>query len=202
MIDPTTLENFWKWFVRHEAELLDFESDRERIFDNLAAQMQKVHPNLCFEFGPMHAQREFVISAGGIENGFPAVVALAKAAPELSRWRVTAFRPRRIPLPVVEFQDELVDPQEVEFSLLDNCRIAGVILFIPGFREDVVAFKQIGYLLLDEALGEYDVETKVGLIKMLPPEAGRTETRHPLNRLPEYFDQLIARLESRSGKTQ
>jgi hypothetical protein len=40
-------------------------------------------------------------------------------------------------------------------------------LFIPGFREDDVALQQIGYLLLDGALGEYDVETRLGLIKML-----------------------------------
>ena len=43
-------------------------------------------------------------------------------------------------------------------------------------QEDDVDLKQIGYLLLDEALGEYDVETRLGLIKMLSPE---TSTNGP-----------------------
>jgi hypothetical protein len=57
--------------------------------------------------------------------------------------------------------------------------MAGVYLFIPGFREDDVALKQIGYLFLDAALGEYDVETRLGLIKMLSPETQTDGDRYP-----------------------
>ena len=56
------------------------------------------------------------------------------------------------------------------------------------------ALKQIGYLLLDEALGEYDVESRLGLIKMLSPEARTEETRYPLFDLPARFDRLISLL--------
>jgi hypothetical protein len=58
--------------------------------------------------------------------------------------------------------------------------------------------KQLGYLLLDEALGGYDVETRLGLIKMLPPENPTNGERHPLAALPEHFDRLIWRLERQS----
>jgi len=193
---------FWLWFVQHEPELLNFESDQERIFDKLAAQLGKVDPNLCFEFGPRGARREFVISAGGIKSSFPAVVALAKAAPSLDRWRVTAFRPRRATINTVEFREKRIGPEDVQFSLLDNGKMAGIILFIPGYRVDDLDYKQIGYLLLDEALGEYDVETRVGLIKMMAPDAGETQHRYPLVELPVLFDGLVARLEGRSGLVQ
>ncbi len=76
--------------------------------------------------------------------------------------------------------------------------MAGIYLFIPGFREDDVAFKQIGYLLLDATLGEYDVEVRLGLIKMLSPEMRTVADRHPLAELPTLFDQLVSRLEGRS----
>jgi hypothetical protein len=181
----TAQQEFWDWFVQHQIELFNFEADQERIFDQLASQLQKIDPNLTFEFGPKESRREFVISAGGIRDAFPAVRALADAAPKLDRWQVTAFRPRRTPPNAVEFRGKQVAPKDVQFSLLDNGKIAGVYLFIPSFCEGDTDWKQVGYLLLDDVLGEYDVESRVGLIKMVPPEA---------------FDQLVSRLEGRSGR--
>lgn len=192
-------KKFWNWFVRHESDLFDFERDQERIFDHLAAELQKVDPDLTFEFGPKERTREFVISAGGIKRAFPAVEALVNAAPPLDKWRVTAFRPRRSPC-IVEISGKQVDPADVQFTLLDNGMMAGIYLFIPGFREDDIVFKQIGYLMLDDALGEYDVETRVGLIEMLPAEMPTDGARYPLSELPVLFDRLVARLEGRDGK--
>lgn len=134
-------QEFWNWFNRHEEELFAFEADQERIFDQLATELQRVDRDF------------FVISAGGIKRAFPSVSALALAAPTLDRWRVMAFRPRRSLSNVVEFRGKHVDPRDVQFSLLDNGKIAGIYLFIPGFRDDDTDFKQIGYLLLDEAQG-------------------------------------------------
>lgn len=193
-------QQFWSWFKHHEAELLDFEADRERIFDQLAVELRKVDPNLTFEFGPKDEKREFVISAGGIKAAFPAVSALARAAPALDRWQITAFRPRRKSASPVEFRGKRVDPNDVQFSLLDNGKIAGVYLFIPGFVEGDADLKQIGYLLLDETLGEYDVETRLGLIKMLAPDANTSTQRFPLSELPGRFDELAVRLEGHTGK--
>jgi hypothetical protein len=53
-------------------------------------------------------------------------------------------------------------------------------------------------LLLDEALGEYDVESRLALIKMLSPNTYTEGARHPLTELPALFDQLISGLEGRS----
>jgi len=196
----THVEAFWRWFLQHEENLLCFEVDQERIFDELMAELQKVDPNLCFEFGPKETEREFVISAGGIKASFPAVVSLAKAAPKLDRWRVTAFRPRRVTLNPIELGGKHMDPADVQFTLLDNGKIAGIYLFMPDFREDDIDLKQIGYLLLDEALGEFDVETRLGLVKMLAINARTDGDRYPLTDLARLFDQMVARLEDRSEK--
>ncbi len=167
-------DDFWRWFLAHESQFFEFDPvtvpERERLFDKLAAELNKLDPDLVFEFGPPETKREFVISAGGIKRAFPAVVSLVAAAPTLDRWEVIAFRPRRT-LHIVEFGGKRVDPRDVQVTLLDNGE-NGLALnyFIPGFSEHDVALKQIGYLLLDEALGEYDVETRLGLIKMLPPD--------------------------------
>ncbi len=199
----TAEEQFWNWFTQHELEFFHFDpKDRkkmERLFESLAGELQKVDEDLTFEFGPNQPRRELVISAGGIKRAFPAVTALVGAAPNLERWDVIAFRPRRPP-GIVEFAGKRVDPKDVQFTLLDNGKIAGLHLFIPGFREDDIDLKQIGYLLLDESLGEYDVESRLGLIKMMPTEARISGERYPFADLPALFDELVAHLENRPRK--
>jgi hypothetical protein len=197
-------DGFWNWFIEHEGELFDLdpnrEEERERISDKLATQLQKVDPDLAFELGPKEAKREFVISAAGLRRAFPAVIALRDAAPPLNRWQVTAFRPRRVSSIVLEFRGKQVDQSKVRFSLLDNGKTAGIYLFIPGFQEGDANWKQIGYLLLDETLGEYDVESRLGLIKMFPPDTQTMGERYPLAELPKLFDEVVSRLEGHSGK--
>lgn len=196
MSDP---EDFWKWFIEHQEDVLNVEADQERIFDQLAVALQGVDPNLTFEVGPKGTPREFIVSAGGVKTSFPAVISLVNASPTLPKWDVIAFRPRRTPPGVVEFRDKTAVPEEVQFSLLDNGKIAGIRLFIPGFMEGDSTWRQIGYLLLDDVLGEYDVETRVGLLKMYSPDAHTNERRYPLAELPVAFDQLVSRLEGHTG---
>jgi hypothetical protein len=198
----TGYQKFWNWFVEHEQDLFNFEKDKERIFDELADELQKVDGDLTFEFGPKEATREFVISAGGIKRAFPAVTALTAAAPRLKNWKITAFRPRRDidqtdPLKTVAFRDKVVDARNVQFTLLDNGQIAGIYLFIPGFKNEDADLQQIAYLLLDSLLGEYDVETKLGLIEIFSPEAKTQWERYPLSALPKAFDELTAKLKGK-----
>jgi hypothetical protein len=186
-------DQFWKWFRSREARLFDFELDQERIFDDLTKQLGKVDSDLTFEFGPKQAgKREFVVSAGGIKRAFPAVSALVAAAPPLDRWQVTAFRPRRSPINIIKLAGSSVDPRHVEFSLSYDGSVAAIQLFIPGYNDLDMNLQQIAYLLLDESLGEFDVEMKIGPIEVFSLEATRTEERFPLNELPARFDQLIA----------
>ena len=95
---------------------------------------------------------------------------------------------------IVGIGDKRVDPKDVQFTLFSDGKIAGLYLFIPDFRENDDTRKQIGYLMLDEALGEFDVETRLGLIKMLAPEGHTAGERHPLLELPRLFDQLTMQL--------
>jgi hypothetical protein len=94
--------------------------------------------------------------------------------------------------------DDRIEPEDVQFLRLDNGRLAGIYLFIPGLSEDKFALKQIGYLLPDHALGEYDEEMRQGLIKMLAPRSHTPGGRYRLAELSALFDQPVARLEGRS----
>ena len=189
-------EQFWAWFEQHQDDLFNFKVDQERTFDELSRALNRFHKYLTFEFGPeVNGRREFVISASGIKKAFPAVTALTAAAPKFDRWEIVAFRPRRTAICAVDLGGTRLAPEEVEFVLLSNGKMAGIRLFIPGFTEDNLALKQIAYLMLDEALGEYDVETKLGLIQLTTVgDCGGVE-RHPLPELPARFDELLKQIE-------
>jgi hypothetical protein len=194
-------QRFWDWFAANSPRLLAFERDQDRIFSELHRQLKKVDEDLVFEFGPPEPQREFVISADGIQRAFPSVLSVTAAAPKLHGWRFTAFRPRRADLQLhLQLGDVTIDTEQVEVSLLEQGNLAGIYLYLPGYQDAEMAFKQAGYVLLDDALGEFDVETKVGTIEIVSPDADVDFERFPFSRLPERFDELTERLAGRSGK--
>jgi hypothetical protein len=197
------LEQFWLWFEANQDELADFEMDQERVLDKLHSRLQMVDPELCFEFGPREMQsgcavREFVVSAGGIRSSFPAVTALVAAAPKLKRWKITAFRPRRSPINGIYLRGHFLDPKAVTCSLLSDGERVGIRIYIPEYDENEIAFKEIGYLMLDEALGEFDVETKVGFIQFCAPAPPDDAKRHSLVELPKLFDEMVELLTGRA----
>lgn len=100
----------------------DHEAEGETDFDEAASARENVYPDLTFEFGPRAEKTEFVISAAGIKDEFPVVLALARAAPPLARWQISQFRPRQEPTDSGEVGDDRIDPNDDQFSPLDNGR--------------------------------------------------------------------------------
>ena len=184
---------FWRWFQANEARVFDFEKDQENVFGELQAQLHQVHPNLTFEFGPKQGgKREFVISADGIKEAFPAVIALADAAPALPRWRIIKFRPRRGFQSVVTLNGLQISPEQVQFTIEPDGEKVGITLFVEGYSPaEHERYAGIGYLLLDQALGEYDVETKVGFIEFKADSAGSKLPKQSFSGLARSFDGLI-----------
>jgi hypothetical protein len=179
---------FWKWFEQNENKLFQFEKDQETIFDQLQTQMHKIDPNLTFEFGPpKDGQREFVISADGIRSAFPAVETLYAAAPTLPRWKLIKFRPRRSPMDI-EIGDLKVKAESVIVQIERNGDLTDIYLSIPGYNQaEAKVYRMASYLLLDEALGEYVVETRVGGIQIQDSPTGDGKT-YTLVELPKLFD--------------
>lgn len=173
---------FWRWFQANETRLFDSEKDQERVFDELRAQLHKVNPGLTFQFGPKEAGvREFVISADGIKEVFPAVISLADSAPALPRWRVIKFRPRHGPGPIT-LEGLKISTEQVEFTIEPDDAKAGLTLFIDGYKEtEHERYASVAFLMLDQSLGEYDVETKVGFVEFRP-----SSTKSKLVKLPFF----------------
>lgn len=185
--------DFWKWFQKNEKMLFDFEKNQERTFDQLEKEMHKVDSTLTFEFGPKEGgKREFVISADGVKEAFPSVEKLYAAAPPLKKWKLTKFRPRREPYDIT-YQGVTVKADSVAVLIERDAGAAALTVLIPGYTSaQHETFVGITYLLLDQALGEFDVETRVGNIQVAAP-SNEFARPVPLKNLAREFDALLAR---------
>jgi len=186
--------DFWKWFEAHEDEIFHFEREQEKVFDKLASRLRRVHPDLVFEFSSVsEGQREFTVSAGGIESIFPEVTSLVRDAPALSRWKIIAFRQRH-DVPEIQCGGRVLNRDAIFFDYILAGEKIDLLLFIPGLAESstdgVTGLKTIGYLLWDAAVGEFDVETKIAGIRFLDALDSPERRRIPLRELPQVVDKL------------
>jgi hypothetical protein len=187
-------EKFWKWFLTNEPRLFDFEREMNKIFRQLGSEMRKMHPSLTFEFGPkIDGRRDFVISADGNKSAFPFVVSLADKAPELSRWTIIKFRPRRDLTPEINYEGLKLKSSHVRFTIEPDGEKAAITLFVEGYDENRrKAFIGCSFLLLDNALGEYDVEIKVGHIAVKPAAERSPLEKIPFHEIRKSFDRFMA----------
>lgn len=189
----TKEEAFWKWFQANEVRLFDFEQDREKVFEELSRELKKVNPDLVFEFSPKkNEKRDFTVSADGIKDAFPAVIALVDKAPVLERWNILKFRQRGKPVVNIRLNGEELSTDQFKFTIEPDGEKAGITLYIDGYdpsRRDL--FAKAGFLFLDNCLGEYDMETKVGFVEFGPASVSSSIPKQSLSELPETFDKFV-----------
>jgi len=193
--DASVEDNFWKWFQKNDDMIFNFERDTEAVFDKLSAALAKVDPELTFEFSPVrdNGKREFVISAGGIKKSFPSVELLFDSSPELNHWKIVKYRPRRTPLNDLNYGGISVKADDVFYNIYKDEEKLGVVLFFDGYKEnESTVYGNLGYLFLDEVLGEYDVETKLGFIEFHSKNSEYFEGSRPIKELAEHVDEFYS----------
>ena len=182
---------FWRWFADHEAQLYDLEKDRDRVFNLLDTALSKVHRDLTFEFSGKRKEdgvRDFVVSADGIRSAFPAVEKLVSVAPEFSRWRIVAFRQPGEVAGTLAMDDIEIKIDEVLVAVESQAGLYGLTVYLPELRETPgQSFEKAAYVLLDMALGEYAVETRIGTIEIEGPSPFATNLV-PLTELSRHID--------------
>ena len=136
-----------------------------------------------------------------MKEAIPVVQRLTKVAPKLDGWKVISFRQR-----MAEYADtNLVydgvefDGRKVWFQKITTHGHFDLILCLPGYTEknrDV--FLGGAFILLDTALGELDVMTKVRYVdcKALPEDPAAAGLL-PYAKLRETFDDYQDRKEAK-----
>lgn len=193
---------FWSWFVKNEATLFEATNPDAPAFVELSKRLRKVQKDLTYEVSVQARAgvRELIISADGVRSAFFAVEKLADAAPQLPRWKVIRFRPRMLNYATVQLamNGQSVSAEDLEYQLLvarDKSAVGrslGIRLFVRGCEtEDDPQFTHIAFLMLDTALGEYDMETKVSLVEVRPWSEQTEAPRDKFANLVEDFDRAF-----------
>lgn len=168
--EPTPQDRFWGWFKENTDLLANFEDCGTEVVTEVESNLSAVHEDLTFELGQDEdGTFEFVISADGVKRVFPEVVKLAKSAPAIDGWRITAFRPRRDLKIAVRFMGQELNGKHIWYAIEQVDEVRGLTLFIDGMTDDnrrqMIA---ASFVLLDMALGEFDVATRFSFIEHYP----------------------------------
>ncbi len=190
------ITKFWHWFINNEELLYNFEKNKESIFQQLSVEITKVHPDLSFEFGPIKdGKREFVVTAGGLISAFPAVELLCTKAPLFKKWVIIKFQPRREPT-IFNIGGFQVKPEDIEIAIVQDNSKVGLTIFVQNYdKSKYTQFKQAIYMVLDQAIGEYDMETKVGFIDLETFDSESSLKRYSVKDFPFEFDTLYNKIK-------
>ena len=170
---------FWKWFTDHATELHKT-TDLRVVMESISAELEKVYPGVFAEIGKAGDELMLVISADGIKKLFPQVQEVYAARPTVPGWKIVAFRQRDAGF-AIEMDGKKIEPKTVKFVGTPSEGKLDIAVYLPGFKKDDEEMKKIGFIILDHMIGEYDMETKIGVIDFgeTAPPAAKSLTELP-----------------------
>lgn len=184
---------FWAWVAAHVDELKAVKNGREPVTEQLTAALEKIEPGLVFELGVGRDPFELIISADGKKELFPVVQRLVAAAPPLAGTRVIAFRPRKdIESFSMQVREQRLSGKNLWFVAgEDPARkgLLGVDVFVEGMRtENEEPLRTAAFMMVEAAVGELDLETRIGALEFKPAPAQPAAPLQPLKDLPVVLD--------------
>ena len=184
---------FWVWVTANVDALKGVKTGHEPTTEALSAELTKVQPGLVFELGVGREPFELIISADGELTLFPVVKRLVAAAPAIPGAKIIAFRPRKaVEQFAMDFEGRRLSGADLSFRALPDTARPGRVaieLYVDGWDDaKAKGLRNAAFLLLEAAVGEFDLETKVGAIEILPlPEKPKAPLK-PLADLPATLD--------------
>lgn len=188
-------KDFWIWFIKNEERIFSYEKDQESIFNELSNQLFNVNQYLVFELSSVlgDGKRDFIISADGMISAFAAVERLYSRAPALKNWNIIKFRPKRTPTDHLQIGDKNINLDDVYFTVSKSekpYKVDVQLLFRYFEESERNVFSQVSFLLLDQALGEYDTEMKIGFVDCESTDSACFVQSQPFKKLQDNFDNI------------
>lgn len=184
---------FWTWVAAHLDELKAVKTGHEPVTEALSKELEKVEPGLVFELGVGTKTFELIISADGDQKHFPMVKRLVAAATPLPGTTVIAFRPRKeVDGFSMQLGEQKLGGSNLWFTAKPDAEHPGLIavtLYVEGMTDATAEqMKNAAFMLLEAAVGEFDLETKIGVIDIVAAPARPTAGQKKLKELPATLD--------------
>jgi hypothetical protein len=200
---PEQIPVFWNWFKANQQQLFNAEGSRDRVLTELGINLKNIEQDLTFEIGrETNGKREIDVSADGIPELFPLVKQVVAAAPKMEKWKVVAFRQRVSPEALKELairgepavgHGERVDiaVKDMRASLTRAGDKANVDVFLKNYSGKEGQQSMV-LIMLQQAIGEYDLVTKVGDIRFASIEEADAKNSVPFAQLGPALDKLFS----------
>ncbi len=190
----TPEEAFWSWFSQNEQRLYQEVDSHGSAIDELFERLNIIQPQLTAEFGQTNDGKKILaISADGNSELFPYVIKLYNEPKLLSKWVIYPFRQRMDSISKVALRmgNLNIDAENILFISRENgnrIELGICVRHIESVNDPIIGAI---FLLLDSAIGEYDVVSKIGKIDVKPYSALK-DTAHlmPLEELVEIVDRF------------
>lgn len=180
---------FWTWFAANAAAL--HASSPIDTMNKVTDQLLTIDPGVIAEIGGDQGDRTLVITADGKKAKFPVVekIVAAKPAAPIPGWNVVAFRQRSNgDMPVIEMDGAKVSLASTKFVAEPAGDKLDVTVYVAG-PDDEDSRAQIGFLVLDHTIGEYDMETRIAGIDFAPIAKAPKDAKQ-IAELPAMVDAL------------
>jgi hypothetical protein len=190
---PSADPAFWIWVAANVEGLKGVKTGREPVTEQLTAELRKVDPGLVFELGVGRDPFELTISADGKKELFPVVKRLVASAPVIPGTKVIAFRPRKdVEAFSMQIRGGKLSGKDLWFTAHADAERKGLMaveLFVPDLNDlNEEALDKAAFFLLEAAVGEFDVETKIGGIDIKRAPDEPAPPLRPLKELPATLD--------------
>ncbi len=197
MAQPSKTSQFWTWFQANEGDFPPTSEFDDAYGGELSCRLTDIKSRLVYEIAILDdAKNELIISGDGVKELIPFVQNVVEAAPEIDGWEIIAFRPRmdKYVSFTLNFGDRNFNPKELWCWSRVEGRNFDLIIYHAEYSDKIRNVLVNGtYVLLDMALGEYDVMTGIRYIdnRELPndPEA---EGLYKFEELRAIFDEYKA----------
>lgn len=185
---------FWQWFQAHEDELQTLVLHPDRALSALElvnSELARLDDALSVELGGvLEPKCELVISASGCRESIPLAVGLVHEQPRLQCFSVSALRGRKkLQDFSIQHANATISAGDVLFRLSENRRLLDVELYINEYdRRDHYKWLDTAYALLDAAVGEFDVATKIGEVSIFSRAGISTSATASFLHFSQHFD--------------
>lgn len=178
-VDSGKISEFWNWFQQNEDRLGKMKGPYDPLFNELTSKLQEIDPRLKIEIGvPSSRRYKFQLEISPELNPalFSAARKIVAAVPETKYFEVVAFKQRLHEqiLRKLELSNSDAEHNYYSLSIRDlryRMNIVGhranIVILIRNYKADEpnsIHMQDMSLMMLHQALGEYDLVTKVGNI--------------------------------------
>jgi hypothetical protein len=187
---------FWRWFAANQHRLRTSAPPPDPVLDDVLERLSAYADGLGFETSydaSPDEEPEFIVTAFGHRDLFPAADALVAAAPAGLDWKVFALKPALGFEVVHERGGREYDPKRMRFDPVrsEGRPVAlGVRVYIEDYDPSRVGEQDAAVAsIVDTGLGERHAAESIDFVEVAPwPSSAKAGEALPLERLPAYVE--------------